>query len=493
MGQMTKNLKEKQYINKTAITCHFIIEAVLLGAYLIEVLKGARTIGYYLTFVAVIAAATIVELIAYRQNPESEKIRHLIGVGYGVMYLFALFTSDNTLTFVYVLPIYMVITLFSDVKYCINVCLCGVGANIVDVAYRAFTVGYSKDQLAEVEIRIALIILMSAFLIVSTYVLNKVNQAKMEEIQREKEKTAELLDSIMKISGQMIENVEMASGKMEVLGNSVMEIKNAMQEVSTGSNETAESMQHQLSGTEQIQNQIGKVKSAAEDITEKLNETGEEVEAGIRNIEKLAEQAEKSIQANEIVVAKMEQLADNAARMNEVVDMINSIANRTGMLALNASIESARAGEAGKGFAVVAGEITNLANQTKEATVDITAMIKTVTEELKEVEEAVEIVSDNNRSNAEKTREVTEGFEKISDSTKSINLQAVQMGQAVEELVSANVSIVQNVENVSAATEEMSAYASQTYQACDENSRLVEEVSEIVKSLSEHAEELKSK
>ena len=56
MGQMTKNLKEKQYINKTAITCHFIIEAVLLGAYLIEVLKGARTIGYYLTFVAVIAA-----------------------------------------------------------------------------------------------------------------------------------------------------------------------------------------------------------------------------------------------------------------------------------------------------------------------------------------------------------------------------------------------------------------------------------------------------
>lgn len=493
MGKNTGKLIEKQYVNKTAIICHVIIEVVLLAAYLIEVLKGARSIGYYLTFVGIIILSTAGELTIYRKNAESEKVRHLIGVGYGVMYLFALFTSENTLTFVYVLPIYMVITLFSDVKYCVNVCLCGVGANIVDVAYRAMTAGYTKEQLAEVEIRIALMILMSAFLVISTYVLNKVNQAKLEEIQKEKEKTAELLESIMNISGQMIGNVEQAAGKMETLGNSVMEIRNAMQEVSTGSNETAESMQQQLFGTEQIQSQIGKVKTAAEDITMKLKETGEEVEAGIKNIERLAEQAEKSIHANDIVVEKMGQLAENAARMNEVVDMINSIANRTGMLALNASIESARAGEAGKGFAVVAGEITNLANQTKEATVDITAMIKTVTEELMEVESAVGIVSDNNRSNAERTQEVTEGFEKISDSTKSINMQAVQMGQAVEELVSANVTIVQSVENVSATTEEMSAYATQTYQVCEENSRLVDEVSEIVKVLSERAEELKSK
>ena len=493
MSKRTGKIVEKQYVNKVAIMCHLIIEAVLLVAYLIEVLKGARTIGYYLIFIAIIVVSSAGELIIYRKNAESEKIRHLIGFGYGIMYLFALFTSDNLLTFVYVLPIYMVITLFSDVKYCVNVCLCGVGANVVDVAYRALTVGYTKEQLADVEIRIALIILMSVFLIISTYVLNKVNQSKMEEIQNEKEKTADLLSSVMDISGRMIGNVEQASEKMEILGNSVMEIRNAMQEVSTGSNETAESMQQQLFGTEQIQNQIGKVKSAAEDITVKMNETGEEVAAGIQNIERLAAQAEKSIEANEVVVSKMEQLAENAARMNEVVDMISSIANRTGMLALNASIESARAGEAGKGFAVVAGEITNLANQTKGATVDITEMIRTVTEELREVEKAVEIVSDNNRSNAERTQEVTEGFGKISDSTKSINLQAVQMGQAVEELVSANVSIVQSVENVSATTEEMSAYAAQTYQACEENSKLVEEVSEIVKALSEHAEELKSK
>ena len=493
MRQKNGKLVEKQYINKAAITCHFIVEAVLAVAYLAEFLKGARTIGYFAILFSIIVFTSAPEILVYRKNPESGKIRHFLGFGYGILYLFAMFTSDNSLTFVYVFTIYMVITLFSDVRYCVNVSLCGVGANIVDIAYRALTVGYTKEQLAEVEIRIGSTILISAFLIISTYVLQRVNQAKLKEIQTEKEKTSELLESVMNISSQMIENVEQASGKMQVLGESVDGIKNAMQEVSAGSNETAESMQLQLSGTEQIQNQIGKVKAAAEDITKRLHETGGEVEAGIKNIDRLAAQAEKSIEANEVVVAKMEQLMKNAAHMNEVVELIGSVANRTGMLALNASIESARAGEAGKGFAVVAGEITNLANQTKEATVDIAAMIKAVTEELQEVEKAVELVSDNNRSNAQKTQEVTEGFEKISHSTKSINLQAVQMGQAVEELVSANVSIVQSVENVSATTEEMSAYAAQTYQACEENSILVNEVSKIVKVLSEHAEELKAK
>lgn len=495
MGQEVRigSMTEKQYINTAAIICHVIVEIVLSVAYLIEVFKGAHTMGYLIALVAIMLVTTLAELVLYKKNPESEKIRHLLGFGYGILYLFLMFTSDNFLTFVYVVPIYIVITLFSDLRYCINVCICGIGANIVDVAYKAITVGYTKEQIADVEIRIALMLLVSIFLVISTSIMKKVNEAKVVQINGEKERTTALLESVMDISGQMIGNVEMASGKMEMLGNSVEEIRNAMQEVSTGSNETAESMQVQLTSTEQIQNQIGKVKAAAEDINVKLADAGEEVEAGIKNVETLATQAEKSIEANDVVVAKMHQLAENAERMNTVIELINSIANRTGMLALNASIESARAGEAGKGFAVVAGEITNLANQTKGATVEIAEMIQTITGDLQEVESAVEIVSENNRSHAETTKEVTERFEKISTSTKSINRQAVQMEQVVEQLAAANVGIVESVETVSATTEEMSAYATQTYQACEENSRLVSEVSEIVRVLSEHAEELKSK
>jgi methyl-accepting chemotaxis protein len=68
-------------------------------------------------------------------------------------------------------------------------------------------------------------------------------------------------------------------------------------------------------------------------------------------------------------------LAKTAARIGEVVGLINSIAAQTNLLALNATIEAARAGEAGRGFAVVASEVKSLASQTARATDDISEQI----------------------------------------------------------------------------------------------------------------------
>lgn len=488
----SKFLSEKQYVNKAAITCHLVICTVLFAAYLVEVIKGSRTIGYFVIFAALDVIPGVLEIVEYQRNKESSLIRHIMGVGYSILYIFAILTTHSITTFVYAIPMYVVITLFSDIRYCIAIVSGGFLANIVSVVHTAMAVGYTKEQIPDVEIRFALMLLVGVFVVIATEAIQKVNQVKLEEIQEEKDKTALLLDKIMSTSGSMVTDIVQAADKMGRLEKSVNSMRVSMQEVSEGNNETAQSVQSQLERTGQIQDQIEKVKEAAVEINKKLGNAGEEVTSGISKINKLASQAEESVKSNELVVSRMEMLVDNMTKMHDIVSMISSIANRTGMLALNASIESARAGEAGKGFAVVAQEITSLANQTKGATVDISALIGNISGELKEVEHAVEAVSASNRSHAETTKEVTGSFEKIAETTKDIDSRAKEMEEAVNKLATANESIVESISNVSAATEEISGYATETYNACEENGKLAVEVSGIVQNLSDYAEELKN-
>lgn len=488
----SKFLSEKQYVNKAAITCHIVICVILFLAYFVEVIKGSRTIGYFIIFSTLDLIPAVLEVVEYHKNKESNLIRHFMGFGYSILYIFAILTTHSITTFVYAIPMYVVITLFSEIKYCIFIVTGGFIANIVSVIYTAMAVGYTKEQIPDVEIRLAVMLIVGLFVVIVTEAVEKVNQFKLSEIHEEKDKTAHLLEKIMRTSGSMVTDIEQVSDKMNRLEKSVNSMRISMQEVSDGNNETAESVQNQLERTGQIQDQIEKVKEAAVEINERLNDAGEEVTSGISKVKKLAAQAEESIKSNELVVSRMELLSDNMTKMNDIVAMISSIANRTGMLALNASIESARAGEAGKGFAVVAQEITSLANQTKGATVDIAQLIRDISSELKEVESAVEVVTASNLSHAETTKEVTGSFEKIAATTKNIDGQAREMEAVVDRLVSANEGIVSSISNVSAATEEISGYAAETYNACEENGKLALEVSGIVQNLSNYAEELKN-
>lgn len=492
MNHETEEFQEKAYINRMALIGHTVIVAVLFLAYTLELIKGSRTVPYYLIFILLASLPVLAEHILYRREPESKYIQYIMGIGYGILYFFAIFTTNSVTPFVYAFPMYMVVILYMDVIFGALIGAAVLVGNIVYIAYYAFTVGYGASEVPDLEIRIASVLLTGGFMVISTSAVKRVNAEKLKIMERQTQENNAMLNRILEVSGSMISGIADAADKMEKVGESVSHMQVSMSQLSEGSTETAESVQIQSQRTEQIQQHIVNVKDTTDEIEHNMVGTVQKVEEGREQMDALAEQVEKSIAANREMLAKMNALQEYANQMNTIIETITSIAGSTGMLALNASIEAARAGEAGKGFAVVADEISQLASETKTATVDITKLIDHINIELQSVADAVDVVTDSNHANAGSAQAAKDNFDSIADSTEVIRNQTGRLQDIVSQLETANADIVENIRTISSAVQEFSACADETYDACENNSHLIGSVTEIVHNLNEDARKLQA-
>lgn len=484
------NFSEKKYVNRTAVVGHTIIDAVLFLAYLLEVFKGSRTIGYFTIFAMMTVVPVVVEWIIFQRNPESGAVKHLIGITYGILYLFVIFTTNSLAPFTYAFPMFIVIVLYMDVRFNIIISIFVFLGNVVYVVYHALTIGYASAEIPDVEIRMASILLTSIFMIITTAAVTRVNNYKLRQIQDKTDETSELMGNVLMSSQEMIVNITEITHQMSDLGESVSQVHDAMGEVTSGSMETAEAVQVQMQRTEQIQTHIENVKDTAAQIEAHMNDTMQKVLTGRDQMDILAGQVEQSKAANAQVLTKMGELNAYTGQMNTIIETISSIANSTGMLALNASIEAARAGDSGRGFAVVASQISELAKETQVATADITSLIQNISEELKQVSDAVDVVTRSNDANVESSNVVKSNMIGISEGTEDINKGTETLKSIIEDLSQANDDIVENIRTISAITEEISAHASETFHACDENTQMVNAVRQIVSELNQSAQRM---
>lgn len=179
--------------------------------------------------------------------------------------------------------------------------------------------------------------------------------------------------------------------------------------------------------------------------------TSEQLDQARRSLGRLQQATEHITEVDSTLndfVRTVEGLDEKSKGIEEIVGLIQSISNQTGLLALNAAVEAARAGEAGRGFAVVAEEVKNLSTQVSDATNNISITLHDMIEGVKQTQNGTAIISNHIISTKEVVEdscsqftEMVQDFEKTHDSLHRISA-------SVEELSAASTMVHQNISQV---------------------------------------------
>lgn len=477
--------------NSTAIIGVCIMNVILALAYLMEVVKGTRTLGAYAFIFVWTIIPSVLAIMTYMKKKDAVSIRYIVSIGFAVLYSYIRFTTTVSLSFCYVIVIFVLLTVYADMRLSLGLGGYAVLVNIAAVIYKAVTVGLSAQDIAETEIIMACLVLSGAFVLMAISKISKINHANIIKAEKERKQSEKLLNTILKVADETANGVDRATGKTEHLKKSIEMTKGAMEELAGGASDAATAILVQQKKTEEISDQICEVGNITASIVENVNEAENKLESGQQAMDDLVHQVSVSESASKQVVKEMDELRSDAAKMQDIMALISNVASQTGLLALNASIEAARAGEAGRGFAVVASEISNLAGQTSTATGDINTLIDNISRSLNEVTEAVgELLKSNEMQNGYVSN-VAEDFEKIHTNTQGIFEQVSRLQQMVGAVEESNRAIIESIENVSAVTQEVTAGANETLDISISNLESVADITDIMNGLSLNAEELR--
>lgn len=307
----------------------------------------------------------------------------------------------------------------------------------------------------------------------------------------------ELKNIIVKVMAEIRAYSESLGETAEALKNSANESSTAAGQVETAITGIADGASSQAQETQSATENVivmGKMIEQASTEVEQLGDNAADMHKASENAMSILAELEKinqkTMEAIHIIGEQTQKTNESAAKIKVATDMISEIAEETTLLSLNASIEAARAGEQGRGFAVVANQIQKLAEQSADATTQITEVISELVNDAQESVQTMDEVKEVMNQQSENVSQTEKAFKNVEKGIAESIESVEKITDKTRKLDEARAGVVDVVQSLSAIAEENAASAEETSASASEVGSIMEDVSQNANMLDEIAVKL---
>ena len=301
----------------------------------------------------------------------------------------------------------------------------------------------------------------------------------------------ELVGKVHAQSEQLAASSEELTASADQSAQASNQVAQSITEVAAGASAQLMAANDAAGVVQEMSASIQEVSATTNEVADQSNRAANRANEGNKAVNKAVEQMGRIEQTVNNSAKVVSELGERSKAIGQIVATISGIAGQTNLLALNAAIEAARAGEQGRGFAVVAEEVRKLAEQSQEATKQISELIGAIQGDTAQAVAAMDNGTREVKLGAEVVDAAGQAFHEIVGLVTQVSDQVKEVSSTIEQMAVGSQQIVESVNRIDRLSKDAAGQAQTVSAATEEQSASMEEIASSSQSLAQLALDLR--